>query len=239
MDSISSYLADELVPMSLCILLSVYMADRRDDESIWVSTEASIRYTHKVGSNKALTNFSNFSDNEGRGLGNFPVTVKEEANNDEAVSVCMHQQSYNDPTILRTHSINKTRDGQLVTITERVPPLAFQEWLNKPGFKQWEMSLDGTSLLGLADGVRQVLKQVGDCLKTMMFTRNQCHGRLEEGIRISSNGNVKVMMMTPRQDNLSNFEFEEGLKKDIGQFRNLIEKIENVRPQLKDYPEKL
>lgn len=74
-----------------------------------------------------------------------------------------------------------------------------------------------------------VCRQVGDCLKTMMFTRNQFHGHLEEGIRVSSNGDVvKMMMLTPCEDNLTNFEFEEGLREDISQFRNLVEKVETV-----------
>ncbi|KAH7840070.1 hypothetical protein Vadar_012296 [Vaccinium darrowii] len=205
------------------------MADQGNDESIWVSTEASIRCTHKSGSSNALTTFSNLPDNESDGLGNFAITVKEETNKEEAVAIFSHQQSYNHPSILRTHSINKTRSGQILTMTERVPPLSFQQWLNKPGLKHWEMALDG-SIVGLSDEVRKVLKQVGDGLKTMMFTRNQFHGRLEEGIRVSSAGDVKVVIMSPRRDNLTNFEFEEGLKTDIGVFKNLIEKIEVVRP---------
>ena len=75
-----------------------------------------------------------------------------------------------------------------------------------------------------------VCRKVGDCLKTMMFTRNQFHGHLEEDIRVSSTGDVKVIMMNPRQVNLTNFEFEEGLKNDIDLFKNLVEKIEAMRP---------
>lgn len=71
---------------------------------------------------------------------------------------------------------------------------------------------------------------MGDCLKTMMFTRNQFHGHLEEGIQISHAGDVKVMMMNPCEVNLTNFEFEEGIKNDIGQFKILVEKIEVVTP---------
>ncbi|KAH7839448.1 hypothetical protein Vadar_004292 [Vaccinium darrowii] len=208
----------------------VYMADQGNDESIWVSAEASIRCTHKAGSNNALTTFSNLPDNESDGMGNFAITVKEETNKEEAVAIFRHQQLYNHPTILGTHYINKTESGQIITVTERVPSFSFQQWLNKPGLKHWEMGVDGTSVVGLSDEARKVLKQVGDCLKTMMFTRNQFHGYLEEGIQVSTTGDVKVVMMNPCQVHLTNFEFEEGIKNDIGLFKSLVEKIEVVTP---------
>lgn len=124
-----------LLPTLWVHQMEAYMS-QHNDESNWVYI--SFHPVHPQDrKQQSINHFSNLPNDVGYGMGNFSATVKEETYNEEAMVLFMHQQSYDHATILKTHSINKPKEGQLVAMTERVPPLSFQEWLNYSRFNQW------------------------------------------------------------------------------------------------------
>ncbi|CAL5372112.1 unnamed protein product [Camellia sinensis] len=197
------------------------MKRKRTDFVSWVVSKARIHYrcsTGKIGKRRGFTTFSNFSDEASVDI--FPVTVNEEENDREVKARFKRQMSYNDPTFVKPFFMNRIKHGDtIVSVTERVP-MSFRKWLNKSSKKQW-IRVD-TIIAGLKPEYQKVFRQIGNGLKVMLF-RNEFHGELEKGVRVSKEGMVKLMLPSP-----SSMDFENGLKKDIGDFKTMVQMVEKL-----------
>ncbi|CAL5325827.1 unnamed protein product [Camellia sinensis] len=199
------------------------MKRKRTDFVSWVVSKARIHYrssTGKIGKRRGSTTFSNFSDEAS--LDVFSVTVNEEENDREVKARFKRQMSYNDPTFVKPFFMNRIKHGDtIVSVTERVP-MRFRKWLNKSSKKQWIRA--DTIVAGLQPEYQKVFSwvQIGNGLKVMLF-RNEFHGELEKGVRVSKEGMVKLMLPSP-----SSMDFENGLKKDIGDFKTMVQMVEKL-----------
>ncbi|CAL5370649.1 unnamed protein product [Camellia sinensis] len=159
------------------------MKMKRTNSMSWVISKACIHYhsiTGKIGKRRGSTTFSNFSNEAS--LDVFPVTVNEEENDQEMKARFNRQMPYNDPTFVKPFFMNRIKHGDtIVSVTKRVP-MSFRKWLNKSSKKQWIWV--HTIVAGLQPEYRKVFRQIGNGLKVMLF-RNEFHGDLEKGVRVS------------------------------------------------------
>ncbi|KAI8017299.1 hypothetical protein LOK49_LG04G01820 [Camellia lanceoleosa] len=198
------------------------MKRKRIDSGSWVISKARIHYrscTGKIGKRRGSTTFSNFSDEAS--LDVFPVTVNKEENGREVKARFKRQMSYNDRTFVKPFFINRVKHGDTtVSVTERVP-MSFRKWLNKSSKNQW-IWIDFTIVADLKPEYQKVFRQIGNGLKVMLF-RNEFHGDLEKGVRVSKEGMVKLLLPSP-----TSIDFENGVKKDIGNFKTMVQMVEKI-----------